>query len=72
MSATYTLNELAVSYAAKLLRYNEVLVHVDKAGGRDNCLREDASALRAAYDELCSAQNELNACAEALAERNYK
>ena len=52
MSTTYTLNELAVAYAAKLLKYNETLVHVEKSGGRDKCLREDANALRRSYVDL--------------------
>ena len=67
-----TLNTLALDYAAKLLSYNEILLHVKKSGGRDKCLREDALALRRAYDALCAAQNELNACAEQIAEAEYK
>ena len=70
--STNKLNELALAYAAKLLEYNETLVHVNKSGGRDKCLREDALALRRLYDELCAAQNELNACAEQMAEAEYK
>ena len=69
--STTKLNALAVAYAAKLLDYNELLVHVNKAGGRDKCLHEDANALRRAYDDLCSAQNELNAYAEQLGHANY-
>lgn len=58
--------QAALAYAAKLVEYHEVRVHVESAG--EAALREDRSLLRRTYDQLCELQNELNRAAEVVVE----
>lgn len=66
---TYTVQELALQYAEKLVEFHELDLHVKAAGA--NALRQDVSALRVARDELYDAQDALNAAALRSAEMNY-
>lgn len=69
---TYTVQELALQYAEKLVRFHEVNRHVEytrMAHGR--VLPEDELALRRARDDMYDAQNALNDAAQYQAEQNY-
>jgi hypothetical protein len=66
---TYTVQELAQQYAAALLEFHELDLHVKNAGA--HALRQDVAALREARDVMYQAQEDLNAACLRSAEMNY-
>jgi hypothetical protein len=66
---TYTVQELALQYAERLVEFHELDQHVRAAG--EAALRQDVSELRMARDRMYDAQDALNAAALQQAEMNY-
>jgi len=59
---TNKLHSAAAAYANVLVQYHEIRLHCETS-----TLREDKQALRAAYDQLYFAQNELDSVAQECA-----
>jgi hypothetical protein len=66
---TYTVQELALQYAERLVEFHELDQHVREAG--EHALRSDVAELRMARDAMYDAQDALNTAAQRQAEMNW-
>jgi hypothetical protein len=66
---TYTLQELALQYAERLVEFHDLDQHVREAGA--GALRRDVAELRMAREAMYAAQEALNDAAQRHAEMNY-